>query len=142
MELHIFLNRSDMPMPTSWQQSIDDCGFTLRIDTDFDPLQFTGFLPCSLDDHQTGFEYYLWPKEEVAAPGTYLVPAVKDYDSVVTFVWDGNLREMIAVTMAAGALAASCFSVLHSPEDDSIVGGEKALGYAREQIAEARKFLR
>lgn len=141
MELYLFLNKSAMPEPVSWQQSITDAGFPLRIDTDFAPQSFVGFLPCVLEDRQTGFEYYLHPREDIADDLTYLTPQIRSFDSVIVFVWGGDLREMFAVMMAAGALGNLVPSVLYFPEDDSIVPGEDALPYARQQISQARKFL-
>ncbi len=142
MELYVFLNRSEMLTPELWQQAITKCGFELQLDHDFDPFIFTGFLPCRLSERVTGFEYYFSGKEDIAGPETYLAASTAALDSVVTFVWGGNFTEMAAVMMAAGALADSTISLLHSPEADSSVPGRDALGYAREQLAAIQTFLK
>lgn len=142
MELYVFLNKCDMPIPEAWQQSINAASFDLRVDTDFDPFHFTGFLPCELRDRSTGFEYYFSPSIEVAPPETYLAPMTSNFDSVVTFIWGGDLQETVAVMMAAGALAASVDSLLHFADDDSSVRSAQALPYARQQIAAADRFLK
>jgi hypothetical protein len=142
MELHVFLNRSDMPTPEAWQSIIRECKFDLEIDQDFDVFTFTGFLPCVVRSRAAGFEYYFEPKESVAADETYLAPLTTTLDSVVTFRWGGDLLETAAVMAAAGALASSRASLLYSPEDDSTVPGTQALGYAREQLKQIETYLR
>ena len=72
MELYVFLNRSNMLSPAQWQSAMENSGFDLRLDHDFDQFTFTGFLPCKLQQRISCFEYYFSPKEAVAAPDTYL----------------------------------------------------------------------
>ena len=134
-ELYVFLNKSEMLTPHDWQQHITRNGFETSIDTDFDPFSFTGFLPCHMDGRTTGFEYYFSPKADVAPPETYLAKPTEAFDSVVSFIWRGDLRELMAVLAAATSLANACPSLLHDPYDDSSVNGTDALAYARQQIA-------
>jgi hypothetical protein len=141
-EFYVFLKRSDMPTPEQWQQAITKSGFELQLDHDFDPFVFTGFLPCKLSGNVTGFEYYFSAKGDIAGPETYLAASTTPFDSVVTFVWGGNLTEMAAVMMAAGSLADSCPSLMHDPQDDSSINNEDALGYARQQLAAIQSFLK
>ena len=142
MELHVFLNRAEMPSPEAWQEIINDCQFDLEIDQDFDVFSFTGFLPCIVGPRSTGFEYYFETKEEVAGSSTYLAPLAKAFDSVVTFRWGGDLLELAAVMSAAGALASSRASLLYFPDDDSTIQSSQALGYAREQLAQIDGYLK
>jgi hypothetical protein len=141
MELYLFLNRADLPSPEVWQQRITQSGFRLQLDTDFDPVTFTGFLPCMLEGQQLGFEYYFVAKDSIAPSDTYLAPVAQPFDSIITLVWGGSLREMAAVMMAAGALSAALPSCIYMPEDDSTIAGEQALSYAREQIADVERYL-
>jgi hypothetical protein len=119
---------------------MENSGFDLRLDHDFDQFTFTGFLPCKLQQRITGFEYYFSPKEAVAAPDTYLAKPTADFDSVVSFVWGSDLNELTAVLMASAALASSCPSLLHVPEDDSSVPGTDALACARQQLQQMAAF--
>lgn len=139
-ELYVFLNRSEMPSPAAWQEAINTCKLDLEIDQDFDVYTFTGFLPCIVGPRSTGFEYYFSPKEEIAASDTYLAPLSKMFDSVVTFRWAGDILERAAVMSAAGALSSSRSSLLYFAEDDSVVPGSQASGYAREQLAQIETY--
>ncbi|MES2390656.1 MAG: hypothetical protein V4555_03375 [Acidobacteriota bacterium] len=140
MELYVFLNRAHMLSPEQWQQAIDSNGFDLQLDHDFDQFTFIGFLPCNLAHRSTGFEYYFSSKEDVAPTGTYLAAPAAAFDSVVSFVWGGNFDEFTAVLMAAASLANSCPSLLHVAEDDSSVGGDQALAYARQELKQIAAF--
>ena len=140
MELYVFLNKDDMLSPANWQQAISKSGFDLRLNCDFDQFTFTGFLPCKLQERTTGFEYYFSPKEDVAAPGTYLAPVTEPFDSVVSFVWGGNFNELTAVLMASAALADSCNSLLHLVGDDSSVKGTDALKYAHQELKQIELY--
>jgi len=142
LEIYVFLERSAMLTPVQWQSAITEAGFAVALDIDFDPFTFTGFLPCQLNGHSAGFEYYFHPKEQIAEEFTYLAPRVKAFDSVVMLVWGGSLEEMACAVMAASALAASTPSLLYAPEDDSAVEGTRALGYAKEQMLAAAPYLK
>jgi hypothetical protein len=54
----VYLEPSRMITPEEWQRRIRAAGFDLEIDTDFDPVEFSGFLPCRYRGVQSGFEYY------------------------------------------------------------------------------------
>jgi hypothetical protein len=135
MELYVFINKSDMLSPELWQAKIRVVGFPLTLDTDFDPFHFIGFLPCLLRDKPTGFEYYFSEND-----GTGSLDS-QEFDSVITIRWGGDLREMCAVMMAAGALANVVPALLHFIDDDVTLKGAAALVYVRQQIAEAENFL-
>jgi hypothetical protein len=141
-EIYVFLARSAMPAPDQWQQAIASAGFPLKLDTDFDPFTFTGFLPCDLRGHASGFEYFFLPKEQIAEEFTYLAPRVKAFDSVVMLVWGSSLEEMACAVMAAATLAAATPALLYAPEDDSAVDSANALGYAKEQLRAAEPYLK
>lgn len=53
----VILKKEKMITPFQWQQAIEECGFDLQLDTDFDVNEFIGYLPCVYRDEDTGFEY-------------------------------------------------------------------------------------
>ena len=140
MELYVFLNRSEMLSPASWQQAIKSNSFDLQLDQDFDPFTFTGFLPCTFAHRSSGFEYYFQPKEAVAPAGTYLAPPAAAFDSVITFISSSSFDELASILIAASSLAATCPSLLHIAEDDSSVPGTQALAYARQELNQIAAF--
>ncbi|MBG3012900.1 hypothetical protein [Proteus faecis] len=59
-DFNIYLSSKSLPSPFEWQAEIAKVNKSLIMDTDFDLLTYSGFLPCQLDNKITGFEYYSW----------------------------------------------------------------------------------
>ena len=57
-DLNVFIEKSKLPTKDMWLKEINDCGFNLEFNCDFDPDTLQGFLPCKLEGKDVGFEYY------------------------------------------------------------------------------------
>lgn len=104
IESVVVFSRTRLVSPDAWQARITTLGWNLQLDTEFDPLQFSGFLPCSLEGQACGFEYWLEPLDEESRDelGPHCAP---EWDAVATLVSRGELADGQAAVMAAAAFA-------------------------------------
>ncbi|CCD96899.1 conserved hypothetical protein [Bradyrhizobium sp. ORS 375] len=94
--LTAYLKRSDVPSRAALQQAIDRLPFALTLDDGYVPLQSSGYLPCTLDGEDAGFDLRFADVSDVSADGC---------DVAMTFKWGGDPREEAAALAVCAALA-------------------------------------
>ncbi|NPU69003.1 hypothetical protein HL667_28650 [Bradyrhizobium sp. 83012] len=94
--LTAYLTRSDVPMRAALQQAIDRLPFALTLDESYVPLRSSGYLPCTLDGEDTGFDLRFADISEMREDAR---------DAMMTFKWTGDPREEAAALAVCAALA-------------------------------------
>lgn len=136
VDLIVFASRTAMPTPSGWQQAINDAGFPVELDTNFDIDTQSGFLPCKLRGVDSGFEYFAskLSKDEAAEAGA---PPSSDFS--VTLVTHSDLRELACSAVAAAALAFASGGLLVDPQSGESFAAADTLQWARETFADAER---
>ncbi len=138
VDLIVYLARSAMPSPQRWQQAIRDAGFPVELDTDFDVYSSIGFRPCQFRGGEAGFEYFSATIDESERDGLG-APAGCDFS--VTLVTHSDLRDFASSLLAAGALGHASGGLLVDPQAGESYPPERALDWARAQLAELEPEL-
>lgn len=131
VEFTVYMERASMPKPAAWAQAIADSGFPAELDADFDVDTFSGFLPCSFDGAEAGFEYSSGPIEYVDD-----LELPEEFDFAVTFATHSDMRQLASSVVCAAVLCSVTRGVLVDPQADIAVPGDDAIGWAREQLEE------
>ena len=50
VSISVFLERDRLPSPVEWQRALDEVKFEVKLDQEFDPFDFSGFLSASYRD--------------------------------------------------------------------------------------------
>lgn len=117
---YAILKKADVPSREIWQESINQLGYKLTLDPDLKPFEDSGFIPCQLNDKETGFEIsyddiinflYKYPHLKNKCSG-------KDY--CIEFNWEGDLNECMCVLITSLALQTNCNAIIYYPHDDLI----------------------
>ncbi len=58
-DIGIYIAKKKLPPTYLLRDSIIHAGFPCVLDDEFDPLTFSGFLPCPVNGSISGFEYYV-----------------------------------------------------------------------------------
>ncbi len=58
IETTVIIEKSKLPTPQRLQEFISNSRLALKIDTDFEWGEHTGWLPCRYNKQETGFELY------------------------------------------------------------------------------------
>jgi hypothetical protein len=107
--------------PAQWQAAIVEGGFDLVLDTNFDPVTFSGFLPAKYDGEDSGFEYFREPGSNGG-------------EAAVSMVWHSDAREGICANIAAACLSSTTGGILVDC-DGQDYAPEQAIGYALEWVS-------
>ncbi|UFZ07511.1 hypothetical protein LQG66_14900 [Bradyrhizobium ontarionense] len=94
--LTAYLKRTDVPTRTALQQAIARLPFALTLDDAYQPLRTSGYLPCTLDGEDAGFDLRFSDVTE---------PRADARDVAMTFKWGGDPREEAAAFAVCAALA-------------------------------------
>lgn len=132
ISFHVFVRRERIPTAAAWAQAIRDYGFATQLDSSFDPLSFSGYLPCP--DERTGFELYLdyFSKASIEL-GDTAVTVVGDRDTLITFRLSGRETDVAAATAAAATLAAMSDGILLDDELGHFIESDAAIAWARDE---------
>jgi len=135
-DIHVFLNKSDLPSAPAWQEAMQLADLPTEFDAAFDPLRSCGFVACKFNNSGTGFEYLLSSQEDVASAYPALKHLVRTYDSTVTFTWGHDRNECAVAMISAAILTTLCSGMMYDPQDDLQFIGTRAVDYVRKLITE------
>lgn len=121
-----------MLSPETWARAIRDNGFDVNMDIDFDPVSFSGFLPCP--DSNCGFEYYFeWLDQSQLEFSDGEKSVIGDRKFIVTFVCKTEV-DLLAANAAAAVLTYLCDGVLLEAEANVYVQSENVIAWARGEL--------
>lgn len=103
--LTAFLKRENVPERGQLQQVIDMFGVSLKLDDAYAPFEFAGFLPCTLDGEDAGFELRFGKVDDPAPDGR---------DAMLSLKWTGDPREEAAARVVGAALARGFDAIVRS----------------------------
>ncbi|MEZ4446188.1 MAG: hypothetical protein R3B72_44335 [Polyangiaceae bacterium] len=135
IETAVILKRERLPAPEDWQRALREAGFAVQLDTDFDPVEMTGFLPATYDGRPGGFEYFFSALDD-SDYEPEILDRLGDRDSVVSLVTHSDFAGLMTAVLAAAALADLAGGVVHDTEADEFHDSAAALAWARKMEAE------
>ena len=129
----VFLNRADVPARKALQEAIDGLGFKLTLDDGYAPFKTAGYLPCTLDGEDAGFDIRF---QDVAAD---ISPALKSgigsRDVAIALRWSGDPREQLAALGVSAALAKKFGAVVHEPDGGELLSFDQLMARVRKTEA-------
>jgi hypothetical protein len=129
-----YLVRKDVPARKDLQKAIDGLKFKVTLDDGYAPFKTSGYLPCTLDGEDAGFNIKF---QDVAADAVSanLKSALGDRDVEIAVKWSGDVRELIAAMAACAALVQNFGAIVYDPDNDKVYSSEEFLEKAREAAA-------
>jgi hypothetical protein len=124
-----YLNRKDVPARDLLQAAIRQLGFKLALDDSYEPFETKGYLPCTLDGEDAGFDLRFQHVEEGVSSN--LASAIGGRDTAMRFRWAGDPREQLAALAVCAALADKFGAIVHEPEGDRLLTLDELLEKAR-----------
>jgi hypothetical protein len=128
-----YLNRADVPDRKALQTAIKELGYKLTLDDAYAPFATKGYLPCTFDGEDAGFDLR-FGEAEAASPT--LAAALGGRDVAMIFRWGGDPREQFAAFAVCAALVDKFDAIIHEAEQDKIVTLDDLRAAAR-KLAEA-----
>jgi hypothetical protein len=95
--LTAYLQSKVVPARNALQQAIDELKFPLSLDETYVPFETSGYLPCTLDGEDAGFDLRF---RAMTASQT----DAADRDTAMSFKWSGDPREETSALMVCAAL--------------------------------------
>jgi hypothetical protein len=115
-ELSAYLSRAKVPERRPLQQAIGTLKLPLKLDGDYVPFETSGYLPCTLDGEDAGFDLRF---SDVA---TDVASTLKlgERDIALNLKWGGDPREEAAALIFCSALANGFDAVVQAGEPLSV----------------------
>ncbi len=131
-----FLFRKDVPERAALQKAIDALKLKVTLDDGYVPFESSGYLPCTLDGEDAGFTIRFHDVDADLSKAPALQAALDGRDVAIDFKWSGDMREKVSAFAVCAALAKDFGAVVHDPDGDRILTGDKLAGTAREGLEE------
>lgn len=91
------LRQTDVPARTALQKAIDGLKFALSVDDTYVPFKTSGYLPCTLNGEDAGFDLRF-------RTATGSDANIADRDTAMSFKWGGDTREQASALIVCAAL--------------------------------------
>ncbi|WP_036263758.1 hypothetical protein [Methylocapsa aurea] len=128
-----FLNRADAPTRPALQQAIDGLKFKLTLDDAYVPLKTSGYLPCTLDGEDAGFDIR-FQDVDAQSPSPALQSHIGGKDVAIVFRWSGDVRELASAMIVSAALARNFGAMVYDPDSDIVYNAEQLIEKARAAV--------
>lgn len=130
--LTAYLNRNNVPGRKPLQQAIDALKIPLTLDDGYTPFETSGYLPCTLDGEDAGFDLRF---KDVAAEVASALN-LGDRDVALSLKWGGDPREEAAAHVFCAALAKNFDALTQTGDANALLSFEQLLSKAKNALAE------
>jgi hypothetical protein len=127
--LTAYLKRDEVPSRKALQGALDPLGFKLVLDDDYVPLKSRGYVPCTLDGEDAGFDLRFQDVEAEAQSKL----ALAGESVAMAFRWGGDPREELAALVVVAALARCFGAVVAEPGAGKAFSADALLEKARQR---------
>lgn len=119
--LTVYLERDAVPTRKALQQAIDALNLPLKLDDDYVPFETAGYLPCTLDGEDAGFDLRFKTLPADLADSSSLKASIGRRDTVIALKWNSDPREEGAALIYCAALAGSFGALVHDADSDALL---------------------
>lgn len=125
----VYMNREDVPARADLQKAMDQLGFKVTLDHAYAPLKTSGYLPCTLDGEDAGFNM----RFEAVASGLppALTSGIDGRDTAIGLSWAGDPREELAALAVCAALVKEFGAIVHEPDKDELLSFDQLVAKAK-----------
>jgi len=124
-----------VPSRQSLQQAIDGLKFKLVLDDGYAPFKSSGYLPCTWDGEDAGFDLK-FQEVDKATQSEKVQAVLGDRDVAIALRWGGDPREMVSALVVSAALAKNFDALVHDPDHDQLYSADDLVGKARAAASE------
>lgn len=132
----IYIDRARLPDRAAHQAAIDAAKINLTIDHGYAPFETEGYLPCTLEGEDAGFDIRFSERDASAALSPALAAAIGSRDASIAVKWSSDPREKIAAFVFSAALAQGFGAIIYDPDADAPIADQSLLKQARAALEE------
>jgi hypothetical protein len=123
-----YVQREKVPARKALQQAISALTFPLTLDDTYVPFESAGYLPCTLDGEDAGFDLRF--KEPVKLRDA-VQAKIGTRDVALALKWGGDPREAAAALMVCAALATSFDALVEEGDAGTFLSSDELVERAR-----------
>lgn len=132
----LYLDRAAVPDRAAHQAAIDGLKIKLTIDDGYVPFEAEGYLACTLDGEDAGFDIRFSQRDPSAPLPPALAGEIGARDVSIAVKWSSDPREKVAAFVFSAALAEGFGALVHDPDADVSVSGASLSKQARSTLEE------
>lgn len=133
--LSVFIERGQVPARQPLQDAIKRLRCKLTLDEAYVPFECAGFIPCTLDGEDAGFDIRFGEASAQLADTPAVQAQIGDRDTAIVLRWGGDPRERVSALITAAALADGFGAIVYRPSDDTLGDAGRWVDEARAAFA-------
>jgi hypothetical protein len=134
-----FIARSQVPSRQALQDAVKNLRFKLTVDESWVAFESRGYMPCTLDGEDAGFDVRFSDSAAQLAEFAALQAQIGDRDTAISFRWGGDMRERVSAMIVCAVLAQACDALVLRQGDDDFLPAELLLVEARQAFAQLQE---
>jgi hypothetical protein len=131
-----FLAPDQVPNRSTLQNALKGLRFPLSVDSDYVPFESTGYLPCTLDGEDAGFDIKFEDSATRLLDQPQLQAGIGGQTAAITLRWGGDPRERVAALIVGATLAHSFGAMVQRQGDANFRSVEALVDEARRAVAQ------
>lgn len=132
----LYIARANLPDRAAHQALIDGYKIKLTIDEGYAPFETEGYLPCTLEGEDAGFDIRFAQRDASAPLPPALAGEIGARDVSIAVKWTSDPREKIAAFVFGAALAGAFGAIVHDPDAEALISEATLLKQARSALEE------
>lgn len=132
----LYIDRASLPDRGAHQKAIDAAKIAVTLDHDYAPFAVEGYLACTFDGEDAGFDIRFATRDPAAALPPALAEAIGARDVSIAIKWTSDPREKIAALAFSAALAKDFGAIVHDPDKDAIIAADALAKQAKATLDE------
>lgn len=125
--LTAYLERASVPDFQALKACLKALKLPLDPDPDYVPFETAGYLPCTLDGEDAGFDLRFKTLGEAADPPEPVRVQLGARDTAMVFKWGGDPREDAAASFVCAALAGDFGALIQDGDGETLLGKDALL---------------
>jgi hypothetical protein len=114
------------------QQAIKALKFSLSLDDAYAPFKTAGYLPCTLEGEDAGFDLRFKDVEPANAPKS---GELGERDVEIALKWSGDVREMASAAIVSAVLAKDFGALIYDPEAAVFISADELIAKAKKAVS-------
>lgn len=134
-----YLKHDQVPARAALQEAIQSLRFKLTLDESYAPFECAGYIPCTLDGEDAGFEIK-FAEIEFSTLAPELKSAIGECDSAIQIRSGADPREIVSAMIVAATLTKSFSALIHNQGEASFQDAEALFNAARSAFSALSEF--
>jgi len=142
VDISVFAYKEKLPSFESFQHSISKVDDKLSVDEEFSILEHEGFVPCTYDGKECGFEYWIDDvNEELLEDWELSAEELSGRDICITFTTRSDYTDLISSALSSSMLCHIADGLTFDDEEELTINAHNCIDFGHNIVTDAKGLI-